>query len=157
MKSMKKIVLLLSIMFSNLIFSQTEKCSIQEIQLDTYQFVLNNLKRINKKIEDKNSLIEVSIDFKEYTLEQEEKKDYAEIKNVDYYLVSPENSYSGENKEKIKVYSKLNKFVIDKISDCISNSAKFKEHLYDNITFRIPLNEKNIGIAIEQVKSTQNE
>ena len=157
MKSMKKIILIFSITFSTLIFSQTEKCSIQEIQLDTYEFVLDNLKRINKKIEDKNSLIEVSIDFKEYTLEQEEKKDYAEIKNVDYYLVLPENSYSGENKRKLKVYSRLDKFVIDKINDCISNSEKFKGHLYDNITFRIPLNETNIGIAIEQVKSTQNE
>ncbi len=154
---MKKLILILSITFSNLIFSQTEKCSVEGIQLDTYEFVLNNLNRINKKFADKNSLVEVSIDFKKHTLEQEEKKDYAEIKNIDYYLISPENSYSGENKEKIKVYRKLDKKITDKINSCIANSTEFKEHLYGNITIRIPLNETNIGIAIEQVKSTINE
>ena len=154
---MKKLILILSITFSNLIFGQTEKCSVEGIQLDTYEFVLNNLNRINKEFTDKNSLIEVSIDFKKHTLEQEEKKDYAEIKNVDYYLISPENSYSGENKEKIKVYPKLDKQIIDKIDSCIANSVEFKKHLYGNITFRIPLNETNIGIAIEQVKSTLKE
>ncbi|MGJ8551257.1 hypothetical protein [Winogradskyella wichelsiae] len=154
---MKNVILILSIIFSNLIFCQTEKCSVQEIQLETYEFVLNNLNRINKKFENKESLIEVSIDFKKHTPEQEVTKDYAEIKNIDYYLVSPENSYSGENKEKIKVYSKLDKLVVDKINNCISNSTEFKEHLYGNITFRIPLNKKNIGIAIEQVKSTIEE
>ena len=153
---MKKLILLLSITFSNLIFSQTEKCSIQEIQLDTYEFVLNNLNRINKKFANKNSLIEVSIDFKKHTPEQEEKKDYAEIKNINYYLISPENSYSGENKEKIKVYPKLHKQIIKRIDSCIANSSEFKKHLYGNITFRIPINETNIGIAIEQVKSTLN-
>ncbi|WP_179319769.1 hypothetical protein [Winogradskyella helgolandensis] len=150
---MKNVILILSIIFSNLIFCQIEKCSVQEIQLETYEFVLNNLNRINKKFENKESLIEVSIDFKKHTPEQEVTKDYAEIKNTDYYLVSPENSYSGENKEKIKVYSKLDKLVVDKINNCISNSTEFKEHLYGNITFRIPLNKKNIGIAIEQVKT----
>ncbi|WP_178985133.1 hypothetical protein [Winogradskyella helgolandensis] len=154
---MKNVILILSIIFSNLIFCQTEKCSVQEIQLETYEFVLNNLNRINKEFENKESLIEVSIDFKKHTPEQEVTKDYAEIKNTDYYLVSPENSYSGENKEKIKVYSKLDKLVVDKINNCISNSTEFKEHLYGNITFRIPLNKKNIGIAIEQVKTTIEE
>ena len=154
---MKKVILILSIIFSNLIFSQTEKCSIQEIQLETYEFVLNNLNRVNKKFENKESLIEVSIDFKKHTPEQEETKDYAEIKNTDYYLISPENSYSGENKEKVKVYSKLENYIIKKINSCIENSSEFKEHLYGNIKFRIPLNKTNIGIAIEQVKSTINE
>ena len=71
---MKKLILILSITVSGLTFSQTKKCSIQEIQLDTYKFALNNLNRINEKFDNKDSLIEVSIDFKEYTPEQEEKK-----------------------------------------------------------------------------------
>ncbi|WP_431107713.1 hypothetical protein [Winogradskyella poriferorum] len=154
---MKNVILILSIIFSNLIFSQTKKCSIQEIQLETYAFALNNLNRINKKFENKESLIEVSIDFKEYSEKQYEEKNYAEIKNIIYYLISPENSYSGEDKMEIKIYSKLDKFLIDKIENCISNSVEFKEQLYDNITFRIPLNETNIRIAIDQVNSTINE
>lgn len=154
---MKKLILILSIVNSGLIFSQTKKCSIHNIQLDTYEFVLNNLNLINKTFEDKNSLIQVSVDFEEYSLEHEEKKDYAEIKNIDYYLVSPENSYSGENKEKVKVYAKLDKFIVDKITNCIEDSNYFKEQLYSNLTFRIPLNEKNIGIAIKQVESTIDE
>ncbi len=149
---MKNVILILSIIFSNIIFSQTKKCSIKEIQLDTYEFVLNNLNRINKKFENKESLIEVSINFKEYSEKQYEEKNYAEIKKINYYLISPENSYSGENKMEIKIYPKLDKFLIAKIKNCISNSVECKEHLYDNITFRIPLNKTNIGIAINQVK-----
>jgi hypothetical protein len=150
---MKKLILILSIILPNLIFSQTDECSIDEIQLDTYKYALNNLNRINKSFSNKNALIEVSIEFKEYTLEAEEKKNYAEIKSIEYFLISPENSYSGENKEKIKVYPKLDSYINEKINSCIKNSSEFKSHLYNNITFRIPLNEKNIKIAIEQVKS----
>ena len=151
---MKKVILILSIIFSNPIFSQTEKCSIQEIQLETYEFVLNNLNRVNKKFENKESLIEVTINFKKRTAEQDYNKDYAEIKNVEYYLISPENSYSGENKVGIKIFSKLENYILKKINSCIENSSEFKEQLYDNIIFRIPLNETNIEKAIEQVKST---
>ncbi len=151
---MKKLILIFIITFSNLIYSQSEKCSIQEIQLDTYEFVLNNLNRINKKFENKESLIEVSIDFKKYSEKQYEEKNYAEIKNINYYLISPENSYSGENKMEVKIYSKLNNHIIKIINNCIENSSEFKGHLYENITFRIPLNETNIGKAIEQVNST---
>ncbi len=154
---MKNLIIIVSIIFSNLIFSQTDKCSVEGIQLDIYAFVLNNLNQINKTFEDKNSLVEVSIDFKKHTIEQEEKKEYTEIKNIDYYLILPEDSYSGENKEKIKVYQKLDKKISDKINSCIANSTQFKEQLYGNITFRVPLNEVNIGIAIEQVKSRINE
>ena len=151
---MKKLILIVSIVNSGLIFSQTKKCSIQELQLDTYDFVLNHLNRIKRKFEDNNSLIEVSIDFKEYRPEQEEKKDYPKIINIDYYLVSPENSYSGEYKEKVKVYTKLEKFIVEEITNCIEESNYFKAQLYSNLTFRIPLNKTNIAIAIEQVKST---
>lgn len=151
---MKKHILILTITFSNILFSQTEKCNIQEIQLETYEFVLNNLNRVNKKFENKESLIEVTINFKKRTAEQDYNRDYAEIENVDYYLILPENSYSGENKRKIKIYSKLDNYILKKINNCIENSSEFKEHLYDNIVFRIPLNETNIRKAIEQVNST---
>src|SRR5690606_19289195 len=101
-----------------------DECSIIEIQLDTYKFALNNLNRINKSFSNKNALIEVSIEFKEYTLEAEEKKNYAEIKSIEYFLISPENSYSGENKEKIKVYPKLDSYINEKINSCIKNSSE---------------------------------
>ena len=154
---MKIIILILSITFSNLIFSQAEKCSIQEIQLETYDFVLNKLNRVNKKFKNKESLIEVSIDFKEYSEEQYEEKDYAEISKVNYYLVSPQNSYDGKNKKEIEIYSKLDKFILKKIKDCIDNSSKFKAELYSNLTFRIPLTESNIKKAMEEVNWTLKE
>jgi len=151
---MNKLILILSITFSNIIYSQTEKCSIQTIQLDTYEFALNNLNRINKKFDNKNSFIEVFIEFKKLTLEQENAKDYAEIDNISYYLISPENSNSGENKKAIKVYSKLRKYINKRINNCIENSSEFKEHRYINITFHIALNKANIEKSIENVKMT---
>jgi hypothetical protein len=112
---------------------------------------------VNKKFKNKESLIEVSIDFKEYSEEQYEEKDYAEISKVNYYLVSPQNSYDGKNKKEIEIYSKLDKFILKKIKDCIDNSSKFKVELYSNLTFRIPLTESNIKKAIEEVNWTLKE
>lgn len=150
---MKNFIIILSIFFSSFIFSQIKNCSVDNIQLETYDFVLNNLNRINKKIENKNSLIQTSIDFKKHSLEEINKTVDTEIEKINYFLISPENSYNGENKKKIKVHSKLNNFLIKKINYCINNTNEFKESIYGNITFRIPLNKKNIEKAIEEVKT----
>ncbi|WP_157730256.1 hypothetical protein [Tenacibaculum jejuense] len=151
---MKKIILIISIAMHNLTFSQIKKCSIQEIQLDTYEFVLNNLNAIHKTFTDKNALVEVSINFKDYTYEQVERKEGIKIKKIHYYLIMLENSYDGENKDEISIYPKLHEFITQKLNYYSVSSEKFKKHLYNNLTFRIPLNKTNINIAVKQVKST---
>lgn len=151
---MRKFIFILSILGFNLTFSQTEKCSVQEIQLETYEYVLNHINEINKNFENKESLIEVTINIKERTTEQDYKRNFTKIKDIDYHLISPENSYNGKNKESIKVDSKLDFFILNKVKECSKYSREFKKQLYDNIIFRIPLTASNIDLAIKQVKST---
>lgn len=132
-------IFLLIVLSTKPVFSQDNQCGIKQIQLDTYDFVLSNLKSVQNDISNLEALIQLSIDF-------ENKK----IKKITYYLISPKNSYSGENKQEIKIWDGLHKFVYKKVTYCLKFNPSFD---YINIKFRVPLNEKNIQKAIKQVNS----
>ena len=130
---MRVYILVLMVVF-NTAFSQNIKCTIKEVQLDTYSFVQSNLTTIAKDFVDHNSLIEVAIEI--------------QTQKISYFLISPANYYSGENKFEIKVWNDLDKFLLNIFQSCISDdNMKF-----DELKFRIPLSEENIKKAILQVQ-----
>ncbi|QJP33748.1 hypothetical protein F0365_04675 [Nonlabens sp. Ci31] len=149
---MKNLILLFIITVSSSALSQINECSIQNIQLDPYDFVLRNLEKVNQHIKNKNYVIEVSIHFKDCEKEYKEHTENTEVSPIIYHLISLENSYRGENKTAVVVYKKLNQFVLQTINECIDDPIEFKNQAYVTLIFRIPLNVENIQKALKYIE-----
>jgi hypothetical protein len=134
---MKKILIILCFIISSIANSQNKNFRVQELQLETYKYTISNLEKISKNIEDKNSLIEVTIEFENKS-----------IKQIKYNLILPENNYSGENKTEIKVWKGLNKSIHNLVNNGINNCSNFNSV---KLVFRIPISIENIKKAIEEV------
>ena len=134
---MKTITLLAFIFLANLTFSQEKNCGTPNIQLKTYNFAKSNLEKISEFINDKNSLIEVSI-------EMNNKK----INQIKYNLILPSDNYSGKNKSEIEVWTELNKFILKTVKIEIEKCPNFD---YEKVTFRVPVSIEYIEKAITEV------
>lgn len=135
---MKNALIIIYFLAFGLTYAQNKKCTISDLQFDTYEFTISNLTKINQNISDKNSLIEV-------TIEIENKK----IKQINYNLILPENSYSGENKREIQPWKGLNNFIIKNINYKLKNCPNFGD--YGHMVYRIPLSKENIEKAFDEV------
>jgi len=135
---MKNSLIIIYFLAFGLTYAQNKKCTISDLQIDTYEFTISNLTEINQNISDKNSLIEV-------TIEIENKK----IKQINYNLILPENSYSGENKSEIQPWKGLSNFIIKNINYKLKNCPDFGN--YDHMVYRIPLSKENIEKAFDEV------
>jgi hypothetical protein len=134
---MKTIILLAFIFIANLTFSQEKNCGTSNIQLKTYNFAKLNLEKISEFINDKNSLIEVSVEMH-----------YKKINQVKYKLILPDDNYSGKIKSEIEVWSELKKFVFKTVKIEIKKCPNFN---YEKVTFRVPVSLENIEKAITEV------
>lgn len=135
---MKNALMIIYFLVFGFTYAQNKKCTISDLQFDTYEFTISNLTEINQNISDKNSLIEV-------TIEIENKK----IKQINYNLILPENSYSGENKKEIQIWKGLNNFIIKNINYKLKNCSDFVN--FDHMVYRIPLSKENIERAFDEV------
>ncbi|MGJ8683818.1 MAG: hypothetical protein ACSHWW_04305 [Nonlabens sp.] len=152
---MRKTLLITLLIFSNLTFSQIKDCSIQQIQLETYDFVAEHIEIISPHILNRDSLIEVTIYFKknyeeykyEFEINFKENEDFSLV----YFLLLPENNYNGEKRITPVIHKKLDQFITNKVNDCIKNNTDFTNQDYVSIVFRIPLSLKNIEKAREEV------
>ncbi|ESU20485.1 hypothetical protein FEDK69T_30100 [Flavobacterium enshiense DK69] len=136
----KNLIIPILLLLSNTIFAQSNKCNIKQIQLETYDFATSKLELVQKGFSNLDALIQSSIDIKDKKIEK-----------ITYYLILPENSYSGVNKKEITVWDGLHKFIFEKVNSCIKNDSDFENT--SMIVFRIPLSKENIQMAINEVNS----
>ena len=104
---MKNLVILISIIFTNLIFSQTDQCNSKNIQLETYDFALKNLKKIRQNIKNRQSQIEISIDFEIPKEDESEEISYSKPSKLSFYLVTPEDLKQRIKSKQIEVCNEL--------------------------------------------------
>lgn len=137
---MKKTLIIIHFFVYICTYSQSKKCTIPDLQYETYDFAIKNLKKISQNISNKNSLIEIHIEIENKV-----------IKQIKYNLISPENNYSGENKSEIEVWKGVNSFITKNINHKLKNCPDF---YYEGITYRMPLSKENIKRAIDEVNET---
>jgi len=140
----KYLIILIFSLLSTTVLSQSKNCNMAQIQLDTYDFATSKLEMIQKGFSNLDALIQVSVDIKD-----------KKVKKITYYLILPENSYSGVNKKEITVWEGLDKFVSEKVNSCLNESSDSDLQYTTMMVFRIPLSQENIQMAINEVNSRE--
>ncbi|SHF72944.1 hypothetical protein SAMN05444377_11724 [Flavobacterium fontis] len=139
---MKKIFTLIFLSASFYIRAQQfNKCSIQQIQLEIYDFTAKNLDLVKGDF-NQDFLIEAWVNFENN-----------KVTDVQYFLISSADDYSGANKKSISVSKKLHELISEKFK-CFETSTEIGIY-NEQFRFRIPLSENNIKTAIREVSASK--
>jgi hypothetical protein len=134
---MNKLIVLF-VFFTSITFGQKIEIGNQENQIKTYQYVLENFDLIKKN--HREEMIYVNLIFNKYRF----------IDRVTYYSCSTESNDDAKKTE-TQVPDALDKFIKNSFSFFLNDIFFNKSEYESGYAFYIPLNKKNLKLAIDEV------